>query len=127
MSISKILLGALALVSALCFADVAGSRDGHVRIGADEQLEAWDAEAGLWLSPEAFWLAYAQRQGGLTWGRGSDYPPYAEVSEGDTFMVELESGPCLMEFFHQRWRRANDVRRWDPAFGDVGGCARVFD
>ncbi|MBY5979190.1 hypothetical protein [Ferrimonas balearica] len=120
-------IGALAMVSALVFADVAGSQDGHVRIGADSQLEAWDAEAGQWLSPEQFWLAYAARNGGLTWGRGSDYPPYGEVKEGDTFMVELDSGPCLMEFFHKRWRRANDVRRWDTAFSDIGGCAKVFD
>lgn len=31
-----------------------------------------------------------------------------------------------MEFFHNRWRRANDVRRWDPLFNEHGGCPDVF-
>ncbi|MBY5991006.1 hypothetical protein [Ferrimonas balearica] len=115
------------LLVAPVWADVAGSADGHVRLGADGALEAWDAERGQWGGLEAFWLAYAERRGGLTWGRGSDYPPYDQVKEGDTFMVELSQGPCLMEFFHQRWRRANDVRRWDDAFNDYAGCPRVFD
>ena len=75
----------------------------------------------------AFWLAYAARGGGPTWGRGVDYPDYEKVREGDTFMVEIDGQPCLMEFFHQRWRRANDVRRWDVAFDGFGACPRVFD
>ncbi|MDX1406343.1 MAG: hypothetical protein R3192_17540, partial [Woeseiaceae bacterium] len=65
--------------------------------------------------------------GGLTWGRRTDYPPYDQVDELDTMIIELESGPCLMEFFHTRWRRANDVRRWDAAFNEYGGCPNVFD
>jgi len=32
-----------------------------------------------------------------------------------------------MEFIHERWRRANDVRRWDDAFNDYAGCPHVFD
>ena len=42
-------------------------------------------------------------------------------------MVELAQGPCLMEFFHSRWRRANDVRRWDESHNEFGGCPYVFD
>ena len=68
----------------------------------------------------------AGRRGGLTWGSGTEYPPYAEVSELDTFLVQVDEGTCLMEFFHERWRRANDVRRWDDAFNNYGGCPHVF-
>jgi hypothetical protein len=32
-----------------------------------------------------------------------------------------------MQFFHQRWRRANDVQRWNDRFNDYAGCAHVFD
>ena len=38
--------------------------------------------------------------------------------------VEVEQGPCLLEFFQSRWRRANDVRRWDEAMNEVAGCAQ---
>ncbi|MCX7552272.1 hypothetical protein OS175_00150 [Marinicella sp. S1101] len=76
---------------------------------------------------EVFWMAYTQSKGGLTWGRSAQYPEYNLVKEGDTFMVELSQGPCLMEFFHSRWRRANDVRRWDDSINEYGGCPFVFD
>lgn len=76
---------------------------------------------------EAFWVAYAESKGGLTWARAAEYPEYNLVKEGDTFVVELKQGPCLMEFFHNRWRRANDVRRWDDSINDYGGCPYVFD
>ena len=100
-------------------------RNGQIRSG--ETVEAWDADQGAWVTPEAFWESYARASGGLTWGRSDSYPVYRDVNEHDTFMVILESGPCLMEFFHSRWRRANDVRRWDPAFNEYGGCPHVFD
>lgn len=76
---------------------------------------------------EAFWLAYAESKGGLTWGKSSEYPEYEKVKEGDTFIVEVAQGPCLMEFFHERWRRANDVRRWHESVNEYGGCPYVFD
>ncbi|MEM7020091.1 MAG: hypothetical protein AAF512_22465, partial [Pseudomonadota bacterium] len=60
------------------------------------------------------------------WGQGTEYPSYKDVSEFDTFIVELDSGACLMEFFHSRWRRAQDVRRWDEKFNAYGGCPDVF-
>lgn len=101
--------------------------DGEVRTNADGSLEAWDAREEEWVNLEQFWDRYAARRGGLTWGRRFDYPRYQEVDELDTMIIELESGPCLMEFFHTRWRRANDVRRWDATFNEYGGCPYVFD
>ena len=76
-------------------------------------LVAWDAKKRSWVSIEQFWLNYAAANGGLTWGQSDQYPPYAQVKEYNTFMAEVPGGMCLMEFFHSRWRRANDVRRWD--------------
>jgi hypothetical protein len=90
-------------------------------------LEVFDAQTQRWGTPEQFWLSFAARNGGLTFGRGRDYPPYAQVKEFDTFLVETTHGPCLMQFFHQRWRRANDVQRWNDRFNDYAGCAHVFD
>ena len=46
--------------------------------------------------------------------------------DADSALVEVEQGSCLMEFFHNRWRRANDVRRWDDKMNTVAGCAYVF-
>jgi hypothetical protein len=103
-----------------------GQRDGELRQHMN-QLQAWDAEQQQWLMPVEFWQQYAARRGGLSWGRGAIYPPYGEVKEHDTFMVETTAGPCLMEFFHGRWRRANDVRRWDTKFTHYAGCPHVFD
>lgn len=76
---------------------------------------------------ETFWLDYANSKGGLTWGTSTVYPDYEKVKEGDTLLIQLEPGPCLMEFFHSRWRRANDVRRWDDSINAYGGCPFVFD
>ena len=76
---------------------------------------------------ETFWQQYADANGGLTWGKSTTYPEYEKVREGDTLLIQLAQGPCLMEFFHSRWRRANDVRRWDPSVNEYGGCPYVFD
>ncbi len=97
------------------------------RLDAAADYEAYDLATAAWGTPEAFWIGYAESKGGLTWGQGTVYPPYKEVKEFDTFMVEVDEGICLMEFFHSRWRRANDVRRWHPDFNMVGGCPWVFD
>ncbi len=83
----------------------------------------WSAGADV----EDFWAAYAESRGGLTFGSSDTYPPYGDVEEGDTLLIQLEQGPCLMEFFHSRWRRANDVRRWDDSVNEYGGCPYVFD
>ena len=76
---------------------------------------------------ETFWSEYARAKGGLTWGSGTQYPDYDKVNEGDTLLIQLDKGPCLMEFFHNRWRRANDVWRWDDTMNQYGGCPYVFD
>ncbi len=100
--------------------------DGQVQVLDDGSLRAWDAARGNWVEPLQFWLNVAERRGGLTWGRRADYPPYDDVEEYDLLLIELDTGPCLMEFFHGRWRRAQDVRRWDERFNDYGGCPDVF-
>ncbi len=114
------LLVAASSPSAQSVADGELRRDGN-------QLQAWNAVTEQWLSVEAFWRAYADRRGGLSWGEGREYPPYRQVKEFDTFLVETDQGLCLMEFFHSRWRRANDVRRWDDGMNDHAGCPYVFD
>ena len=124
------LLATMIVVLAACSAatdtPVSGSRNGELRQTNGEVL-AWHSGTSEWVSPLEFWHRYANSRDGLTWGARGDYPPYAEVSEHDLLIIETEHGPCLMEFFHTRWRRANDVRRWDPGFNDYGGCPRVFD
>ena len=100
--------------------------NGEVSIQNEKQV-AWNEESKQWLSLEEFWRDYAAKNGGLTWGQSKTYPPYNDVNEYDLFMVEVKSGLCLMEFFHTRWRRANDVRRWDDKFNEYAGCKKVFD
>ncbi len=102
----------------------ADASNGQVYTNGDFS-EAWDANTRQWVSLERFWANYSDRRG-LKWGRSSDYPPYADVSEHDLLLLELDSGVCLMEFFHSRWRRAQDVRRWSDAFNEYGGCPDVF-
>ncbi len=121
-----IAIPAIALTGALAIAESDEFTDGEVRSVAGDGIEAWDIRNGEWVDLEVFWSRYADRRGGLTWGRRTDFPPYKRVLELDTMLIELESGPCLMEFFHTRWRRANDVRRWDEAFNEYGGCPDVF-
>ena len=87
-------------------------------------------EAIVWtpnVNTEKFWQQYTDAKGGQTWPSASEYPEYDRVKEGDTFLIQLEQGPCLMEFFHNRWRRANDVRRWNPSVNEYGGCPFVFE
>ncbi len=93
----------------------------------ETKVKAWDNSQQKWLFIEDFWLAYAERNGGLTWGKGTQYPAYEQVEEFDTFLVQVKQGNCLMEFFHSRWRRANDVRRWDDKHNEYGGCPYVFE
>jgi len=123
-----LILSALLLASsAPALADNHNHQDGEIRKLSTGQLQAWDTAENTWVTPEQFWLSYAERKGGLTWGKSSEYPPYEQVKEFDTLLIQLDSGNCLMEFFHSRWRRANDVRRWDDRFNEYGGCPRVFD
>lgn len=101
-------------------------RNGQIHQTA-AMTRVWDENAKVWVTPEVFWLSYTDQSDGKFWGRATDYPPYRDVSEHDTILIEVDEGSCLMYFFHKRWRRAQDVRRWDPAFNDVSGCPYVFD
>ncbi len=100
-------------------------RNGQIR--ESDTVEVWSKELNKWVSPIEFWRTFAALNGGLTWGERDTYPEYSKVKERDLMIIKLDSGSCLMEFFHSRWRRANDVRRWDTKFNDVSGCPRVFD
>lgn len=101
--------------------------DGQLRALDDGGVQAFDPFRGEWVTPDEFWLGFIVRSTGRAWGRSKAYPPYDEVNELDTFLVELRSGTCHMQFFHSRWIRANDVQRWDSGFNDYSGCPRVFD
>jgi hypothetical protein len=70
---------------------------------------------------------YAKSKGGLSWGKSTVYPEYEKVKEGDTILIQLSQGYCLMEFFHSRWRRANDVKYWHNSLHEYGGCPYVFN
>ena len=98
--------------------------------GAGEQLVIWDAQeadAGRWVDARTFWLNAASRARGKFWGETSDYPAYRDVKEHDTLLIQTTQGQCLMYFFHSRWRRAQDVQRWNPELNRIGGCPFVFD
>ena len=117
----------VALLPAVVFAHYpADPSNGQIFVPANGNWKAWDAKAGKWVSPDKFWQNYADSKGGLTWGRTSEYPEYKKVKEHDTLLIEVEGGTCLLEFFHTRWRRANDVRRWDDKFNEYSGCADAF-
>jgi hypothetical protein len=102
-------------------------QDGQIMSNTHATTSVWDKEARAFRSIEAFWQAYALRSGGKYWGRSNEYPPYDDVNEHDTLLIEVDSGVCLMEFFHSRWRRANAVRRWDERYDEYSGCPNVFD
>jgi len=121
------LLLSLVFTACLALAQSNEYENGEVRQNSNSKSEAWDAAGAEWVSLDAFWENYAARRGGLTWGKRTDYPPYKEVREFDTMIIQLDSGSCMLMFFHTRWRRANDVRRWDHAFNEYSGCPRVFD
>ena len=124
-----VMLSIALAISAACNAQTPEKslNDGQVREVRDNYLEAWDDVGKQWVSVESFWRRYSARRGGLTWGSRTEYPPYAKVKELDTMIINLPSGPCMMEFFHSRWRRANNVRRWSEKFDEYGGCPHVFD
>lgn len=122
------LLGALLACGQCNAADNSpGTRDGEVRTLENGTFVAWVATDKVWLDPLAFWKNFAERGRGRNWPSDSSYPRYADVNENDAFLVQTRDGPCLMYFWHTRWRRANDVWRWGDEFNAFGGCAGVFD
>ena len=127
LKISHILLAVSLFYSAGTAADYpAKPHHGQVYTGGSS-AQVWSESSAKWIGPEQFWLDYVTQSGNKHWGRASEYPSYSEVNEHDTVLIEVDEGPCLMYFFHKRWRRAQDVRRWDPAFNELLGCPRVFD
>ncbi|AQS40113.1 hypothetical protein Sps_05035 [Shewanella psychrophila] len=106
--------------------EITGEHNGQV-MAVSGQSKAWEASSQQWMSLDSFWQNWADSRGGITWGRSKNYPAYEQVKEQDTLLIELDSGTCLMEFWHSRWRRANDVRRWDDAFNTYSACNKVFD
>jgi hypothetical protein len=125
--INKIKIGcsiAVLLLSSFS-ANAETPQDGSFKI--DGSAQVWSTEKSNWITPEQFWQNFTANNGGLTWQKSREYPPYDQVKEHDTFMVELDSGICLMEFFHSRWRRANDVQRWDDKFNSHSACENVFE
>lgn len=112
----------LLLLTCSIFSAFSASAEGEFKNGL-----VFDETVGSLVTPLEFWHNYAKANGGLTWGESDTYPEYDKVNEFDLFLVQTAQGPCLMEFFHSRWRRANDVRRWNPEFNKVLGCPHVFD
>ena len=121
-------LALILLATALIFSNTAfAQQPANGQLRGIEHVEVWSKELNKWVSPIQFWRTFAALNGGLTWGESDTYPEYSLVKERDLIIIKLGSGSCLMEFFHGRWRRANDVRRWDTKFNDVAGCPRVFE
>lgn len=104
--------------------------NGEVRQSVELGMQTWHEQSQQWLTLEDFWERYAKDQarktGSKQWPASANYPKYETVNNGDTFVILLKESSCLMEFYHARWRRANDVRRWDDAFNAYGACPFVF-
>ncbi|MGB0893701.1 MAG: hypothetical protein ACPGUD_04780 [Parashewanella sp.] len=105
---------------------IAAPKNGEVKVSHGNSL-MWNESVQKWQSVEQFWLDFAKNNGGLTWGMTDTYPEYDKVKEFDKILIKVPKGNCLMEFYHSRWRRANDVRRWDDKVNEYGGCPYVFD
>lgn len=120
-----ILLVSLMFVSLLLSAQ--SIDHGAVDKQAKGEDRVWNAETEKWTTIELFWQQFSASNKSKHWEKSTQYPEYAEVQEFDTFLVELPKGVCLMQFFHSRWRLANDVQRWAEEFNAYGGCPYVFD
>ena len=101
--------------------------NGEAKVNENNTLTIWSDQSQSWLTVEKFWLEYANSKDSRFWGKSKDYPEYQKVNEFDTLLIELAKGSCLMEFFHGRWRLANDVRRWNDKLNEYAGCPTVFD
>jgi len=122
--IALMLLGLMGL-SADSYAQRSGSfKHGQAR-QHNKSFVVWDARVKRWVSPGRFWGNYSRRKGSRYWGRTRFYPSYSKVREHDLVTIVTKQGSCLMEFYHHRWRRANDVWRWNRRFNNYGGCRSV--
>ena len=77
------------IVSAQSALDAETLRDGQILSYDKSSATVWDGQSKSALNIEEFWQAYAKRGGGKYWGRSRDYPPYDEVNEFDTLLIEL--------------------------------------
>ena len=100
---------------------------GFVNKSVSGKLQVWNANNNEWNGIELFWNNFTKINRAKSWGQSDKYPKYEEVKEFDTLVIELEQGNCLMQFYHSRWRRANDVQRWNDIFNEYGGCPYVFE
>ena len=100
---------------------------GFVNKSDSGTLQAWNADKNEWTDIDSFWNNFAKTNKAKSWGITDTYPNYGEVKEFDTLVIELKQGTCLMQFYHARWRRANDVQRWHDAFNEYSACPYVFD
>jgi hypothetical protein len=100
---------------------------GMVKENAGSKLQVWNDENSEWTDLDTFWVDFAKSNDAKYWGQTDTYPNYDDVKQFDTVLIQIEQGNCLMQFFHSRWRRANDVQRWDDAFNEYAGCPSVFE
>ena len=100
---------------------------GFVNKSDSGTLQAWNADKNEWTDIDSFWNNFAKTNKAKSWGITDTYPNYGEVKEFDTLVIELKQGTCLMQFYHARWRRANDVQRWHDEFNEYSACPYVFD
>jgi hypothetical protein len=100
---------------------------GTVKENTESNLQVWNSENSEWTNIDSFWLDFANSNDAKFWGQTDTYPNYDDVKEFDTVLIQIKEGNCLMQFFHSRWRRANDVQRWDDAFNEYAGCPSVFE
>ena len=127
----KVILINVLIVLALsfCVSDADAQRGGF-RHGQTHQSErhgfvVWDNRVKRWVSPRRFWNNYAKRKGDRYWGQRRFYPSSRFVKEHDLITINTSNGSCLMEYYHGRWRRANDVWRWNRRFNQYSGCSNV--
>lgn len=113
----------------LCFmmTIVQAQEHGEFKQSNSDKIEVWNENTAKWGNVESFWRDFEKSNEGNSWGRSVNYPNYDDVNEFDTIIIELKQGACLMQFYHSRWRRANDVQRWNDNFNEYGGCPYVFD
>ncbi|SET11817.1 hypothetical protein [Thalassotalea agarivorans] len=100
---------------------------GDIRNGHKPTMEIYYGPSQQWMQVEDFWRTFAQDNYGGYKYTGPLYPPYEQAQEFDLLLLEIPYGACLMQFYHERWRRANDVWRWNEKLNEYGGCAHVFD
>lgn len=123
--ILSLVVSSFSLASALAQSQLEQKQHGEITVESGVTM-AWNQHQNKLQGPLEFWQSHAKLIGSTYWGESTVYPNYDDVKEHDTFLVRVPSGVCLMEFFHQRWRRANDVRRWDDKFNEIEACADVF-